>query len=667
VAAFLLRFIGTNPGYNQYHPDEGISYSAAVSMIKDGNLDPLRYDYPSVVPLTNYIFFKYLFVPIGWGKYYLTHLGDIFVGLVHIPIVKLEAQRILQVFIFGNREINALFWGRYITALFSLGSVLAVYFLAKKLFSKNIGLLAAFFLAVNFRAVLNSHIGLPDTYNAFFLLLSLIFSYRIVEKPSVKNYLLSGIFLGLSFSTKYQIFAVFPFLTSHIYSSLYNKKNLFSRKIVLAGLTTIAVFILLNPYFWLHIENAVDILSYVSKKYAMGKMKLMTYPFYYFYHIDYGPLLSISVVIGLFYSLKKFCRQSLFLLAELIPFFFIMIYFSGGGFYVRNFITITPILMIFAAVFIGSFLGVIKNKSFLKYLSPLIIFGVVFITLKNSVISSYYYTKQWTYDEILNQSSKILPKGSLVASHPFDPLPDYVVRTEFERSVSYSLAEFREEKADYALVNMDWASDDFYGWMLKVFPDSLQYWQKPISIMQNTFSGAAMEEMMDYVMADAFKPWQAPDAALFLIKIPYFQDVKYKQLSTIELNQEFSVKPGFVYRVSGLISSDEFVVKNKRSAYIRIDFYSKAVDGKEVRVGSSVSARYYGSGRQNLELLAVAPGNSVSAKIILGVYLDDLESYSLTRLAMQVSKEKYTLGENYLKLNFKQYQDLLYPYSDGNL
>ena len=284
LVAACLRFVGTNPGYNKFLSDEGMSYSAAVSMIKNGNLDPLRYDYPTVVPLVNYIFFKILFVPLGWGRYYLTHLVQIFDGLVHIPIAKLEAQRILQVFIFGEREVNALFWGRYVTALFSLGNVLAVYLLAKKLFNKDIALISALLLAVNFKAVVNSHIGWPDTYNAFFLLLSLIFSYRIIENSSVKNYLLAGVFLGLSISTKYQVFAVLPLLVSHIYASWFDRKKLFSSKIILAGLSAAAVFILLNPYFWLYFEKSLDILSYVSKKYAMGRMKLITYPFYYFYH-----------------------------------------------------------------------------------------------------------------------------------------------------------------------------------------------------------------------------------------------------------------------------------------------------------------------------------------------------------------------------------------------
>lgn len=673
LIAACLRFIGTNPGYNKFLSDEGMSYSAAVSMIKNGNLDPLRYDYPSVVPLTNYFFFKALFIPLSWGRYYLIHLSEIVDGTVHIPIAKLEAQRILQVFIFGEREVNALFWGRYVTALFSLGNVLAVYLLAKKLFNKNIALISALLLAVNFKAVVNSHIGWPDTYNAFFLLLSLIFSYRIIENSSVKNYLLAGIFFGLSFSTKYQIFAALPLLFSHIYASRFDRKKLFSSKIILAGLSGVLIFILLNPYFWLYIESSLDILSYVSKKYAMGRMKLMTYPFYYFYHIDYGLPLLVSVILGVFFSLKKFGRQTLFLLAEILPFLFVLVYFSVGGFYIRNFITVTPLLMILGAVFINSLLGRLKNKPLLTYLSPLIIIGVVLTPLKNSVINSYYYTRQWTYDEILNRSRKVLPEGSLVASHPFDPLPENIKRTDFVRATSNSFAEFREEGADYALINMDWASGDFYGWMPEVFPKSLKYFQKPVSEMRNTFSGLSIEEMLSFVVASSYKPWQAPDAALFLVKVPYFEGTRYKSPVGIKLNgnkflsEGILIKPGFTYKVSGYLKTDNVVRKEMRSIFVRMDFFDSLPSIGERRIYSSVSSRYYGSGWQKVELLTLAPQNAKYAKVSIQAYRDEPIDYSVRNVVFEESVDSYILKDNYEKIDFGEYKDLLYPYSHGNL
>ena len=38
ILSVVIRFIGINPGYPPYHSDDGISYSAASSMIVNGNL-----------------------------------------------------------------------------------------------------------------------------------------------------------------------------------------------------------------------------------------------------------------------------------------------------------------------------------------------------------------------------------------------------------------------------------------------------------------------------------------------------------------------------------------------------------------------------------------------------------------------------------------------------
>lgn len=669
----ILRFVGTNPGYNQFHSDEGISYSAAISMIKNGNLDPLRYDYPTMVPLINYAFFKFIFIPLGWVKYYLAQIPQIIDGLVHIPIAKLEARRILQVFIFGEREINALFWGRYVTAFFSLGSIFAVYLLAKKLFNKNIALISSLLLAVNFRAVVNSHIGLPDTYNAFFLLLSLIFSYRIIENSSVKNYLLAGLFLGFSFSTKYQFFAVLPLLVSHVYVSLPNWKKLFSCKIILSGLAAMGVYVFLNPYSWVHFEEFIDIVSYISKKYAMGRMKLMIYPLHYFYSVDYGLPLFISIFIGFIYSLKKFAGQTLFLLSVVMPFFFVMIYFSIGGFYVRNFITITPILLIFAAVFINLLFSKLRKNIFSSGLFVLILLGIIYVPLRNSILNSFYYTKTWAYKNILNKAKNILPEGAIVASHPFDPLPDNVVRTDFERSISYSLSEFREVGADYALINMDWASADFYGWMLETLPKSLNYYKKPINEMRTIFSGLAIEEMMPFVQASSYKPWQAPDAALFLLKVPYFRSVDFANGSNVQMDnerfisEEFNVKPNFVYKVTGLMKSEKPVDKNKRDSFLKMDFFNSKITPERKVISTSISSRYHGEGWQRVELIAVAPIDAKSAQLSLQSYSGVSGPYSLKDIIMEESHNPYPQDETYEKINFNQYKDLLYPYSHGNL
>src|SRR3989339_1287064 len=64
VLALALRFVGVYPGYHPYHSDEGMSYSSAIEMIRNLNLDPGRYDYPSLVPIIHSILYVVLFIPL---------------------------------------------------------------------------------------------------------------------------------------------------------------------------------------------------------------------------------------------------------------------------------------------------------------------------------------------------------------------------------------------------------------------------------------------------------------------------------------------------------------------------------------------------------------------------------------------------------------------------
>lgn len=151
IIAGLLRFVGINPGHDAYHADEPIVWGSALEMILNNTLDPGRYDYPPVSIYINYILFRVFFIPLSWTGFYLERILQLMDGLVQINTAPLEARRTFYTFIVGNRGINAMYWGRYATALFGLGNVLLVYLLGRNLFNKKIGLIAALLLAFNFR------------------------------------------------------------------------------------------------------------------------------------------------------------------------------------------------------------------------------------------------------------------------------------------------------------------------------------------------------------------------------------------------------------------------------------------------------------------------------------------------------------------------------------
>jgi len=219
LVALLLRLVGVNPGYPPIHPDEAMSYSSAVDMIINGDLNPRRFDYPAGVPLLHMLIYRIFFLPLALMKVFFPHPKVFWTALKIGSRFLAEFQQP----IFGWRQNEALYWSRYLNALLGTGTVWLTYLLGKKLFSRIAGLLAAFFLAVNYRHVLSSHFALSDAPNAFFAVLAVYTAGLILEKATWRRYLTAGICAGLFFSMKYQSFSFLPLFLAHLVASLRQK------------------------------------------------------------------------------------------------------------------------------------------------------------------------------------------------------------------------------------------------------------------------------------------------------------------------------------------------------------------------------------------------------------------------------------------------------------
>ncbi len=706
-----FRFLGASPGFNQFHSDEGISYSAAVSMLRNSNMDPLRYDYPALVPEINWLAFRFIFTPVYWGKYYVSNISNFLDGYLPLIPKEVDMNRIFQNEILGNREINALFWGRYTTALISSASIFAIFLLASRMFNRQVGFLSALLLALNFRSVTNAHLGLPDSYNAFFLLFSLAASWSIQKLPTKATYLLAGIAIGLSLGTKYQVFAVLPFLVSHIIRSLDKENRLFFRtlidpKLFIAGLAAVFTFIAINPYLIIHFDFATYIIHEVSLKYAMGKNALSLFPVHYWIFNDYGLPLFILIVSGAVSMLLLKTKQAIFLLSHIIPFLFIMLFYSNGGFYVRNFITVTPLFLICAAWLLATLYEQVSHYSafFASIITASILAVIIYLPVTNILIHTKEYQKPWNYKTIVDVTREVLPQNAVVVGHPFDPLPieSNAKRISISASHLYSLQEFRSVKGEYALINMDWAADPFYGWMTSSGAESYSYvFNKPYRQMRDTFWGLSVEEMMQHVVTAKYKPWQAPEAALFLVQVPYFGDVGFSQAKNVvidnswkKVNEEdasdgfltinsdekymqigpgsgkfqiayltsakFEVDPGFVYKVTGSLASESGFENTLPNVFMRLDFYNS----NDERVMTSVSNRFFGN-KGNVEVFSQAPNGATFARISFQSSIALSGNVKLKAISISASTNKQPTKDSVV--TFEDYKELLYPNSHGNL
>lgn len=601
IIATILRFVGTKPGYPPYHSDEGISYSAATSMIKNNNLDPLRYDYPSVVPLVNYISYKYIFIPVSWTRFYVENLSRIVDGFIKLPLAGKEYQRIFQAEILGEREINALFWGRYVTAFFGVGVVFLTYLLSKNLFGVNAGRVSAFLVAVNFRQVLNSHFGLPDIYNAFFLLLSLVTSWFLLKKPTVKNYLFASVAAGFFFSTKYQTFSFLPLLFAHLVNAF--KENnwkkgirfLFNPSAIMVPLVILITVVILNPYQLIHIEETIGWFNLIFLKYRMGKMQLDFYPYSYLYHIGIGKLASVLIIIGILISLVKQRLKSIYLLLAIIPIFYTLTYYSGGGFYTRNFVTITPILLIFAGWFL-----VAVTKVRLQISTKIVIFVLLFIVGRESLVNSLVvvreYRSRWNIEKVAGWNNNNLPLKSTVAAHPSVPLPDGIKVIPYGLDDGqFSLEEFKELGANFIVVNLDYATAGFYGWMTESTKKSLEYWNKPLDVLEKTFTAMAIREISDYAIYSVLKPWQAPESNFVVAKVPEYKVVNSSMFKRYLFTPPQPIWNSEAIDVNGWMGYlIDYKMSGEGRGYVYLSFYKELDDVGNVgkRLAVRLSSRY---------------------------------------------------------------------------
>jgi YYY domain-containing protein len=123
--------------------------------------------------------------------------GSFVYGTFPLFFVRIVAE-VLNKADYGN--INLM--GRFLAGLFDLGSVLLVFLLGRRLYGRNVGLLAAFLLTVTVLNIQHAHFFVVESFLTFFCLLCVFYSVRIAQEGGWRNYALAGIALGFAVACK---------------------------------------------------------------------------------------------------------------------------------------------------------------------------------------------------------------------------------------------------------------------------------------------------------------------------------------------------------------------------------------------------------------------------------------------------------------------------------
>ena len=398
--------------------------------------------------------------------------------LMFLQIGLVSASTLLRPFEYDDPKSLTLFYllARGIVAAFGTATVLLLYFLGARLYSRTAGLLAAFFLAFTVLHVRDSHFFATDVPMTFFLVLILYLCIDIVEKKSLKAYLLTGIATGIAIATKQTALLAIPvILAAHLISlwkderiswkerwrSLRSGQSLKKLAIVL-GIIVLASLVA-NPFVLMNPARFLDMSGRTLEFVKGAQQPQWTFQFtgatvwYWFTNLLYygmGPALEIVCLLGVLWALwRRKWTDGLVLL-------FLAIYFAGIGLgymkFIRYAIPLLPFLCLFGARFAAELMDIIKRKA----LRVLLTAGLVLVG-GLSVFCTLAYLNIYRQDDVRIQASRWIheniPQGSTVLiniSYATPLLGEMFFHPQFYDSYTVGFGQDEYVKKDYYTIKV---------------------------------------------------------------------------------------------------------------------------------------------------------------------------------------------------------------------
>ncbi|GDX39751.1 hypothetical protein LBMAG21_00430 [Armatimonadota bacterium] len=388
-----------------YHPDELINLEAALKVdIPHLQLDTEFYNYGTLY------FYMVSFahtVARGWG------------------FIPSTPQSVTALMPEAAPERAALFLvGRSVTAIMGTLTIVAVYFLGRRLYGRRAGLLAALLYAVAPLAVVHAHFLTVDVPATFFVTMVLLWAVRLLEKQNWSNYVLAGVWVGLAIATKYNtgLVLIAP-LVAHIKNRIpeacqLHRKAHFTVMLIAMGFAFIigCPGPLLNwNAFWngTYPGSGVYYELFVHSREGHGDLFTQT-GFGGWYHLvvslNWGlglPLLLISLT-GLGVAIKS--RRP----AEVVLIAFVALYYLSSCFsavrFARYMLPLFPVLCLFA----GSFFRFQPEPNYKKRY-----FLALLLMLAPPLFNTLEYLSAMTSpdprDQVADTLEKTAPQGASVA------------------------------------------------------------------------------------------------------------------------------------------------------------------------------------------------------------------------------------------------------------
>jgi len=510
ILAVLVRGWGINFGLPFIlHVDEARFAQISIDYFSKG-LDPHFFHVPTL--------YTYMVAAL-WGVYFL---GGKMAG--NFPSVAAFVAHFNQ-----NPTVFYLI-GRLLTLFLSVGTVLLVYLIGKKMYDRRLGFLAGLFLIFSPEHNKISHYMNPDSPMVFFLALSFFFCWLIYTRGDRKYYVWAGLAAGLATATKYGGQMLFlPLILAHIFRILENKlplrKIILSPDLFLSAASFVAGFLAGCPYAVLDFPTFWRDFRWQSKHlYSIGHFGDSTADPAWLFYLKYGfrenvgPYAQFLVGGGLVYALARHRKKDLILLSYPLVLFVLIGMWKTRA--TRYMLPLAPFLILLASLFLDALLSWPKKLSSSLHLKAIvapagekILAAAVVILLllgpaHKVVMVDYTLTRPDTRITAKAWIERFIPKGSRIALESYcPPLSPRDYQLSYRHTLSQVNLEWLTWKKIQYVVTSDAMSARFTRFP-KEFPREAEFYRSLDAggVLVKTFEPAWDEYKNDPPLTDLHNP-----------------------------------------------------------------------------------------------------------------------------------------------------------------
>jgi hypothetical protein len=344
----------------------------------------------------------------------LTYLLAAFLSVIHLGGVEEW---------FATDPRGVFLAARVVAVAFGVGAVAATYAAGREWFGRTAGLVAAAIMAVAFLPVFYSRLALNDGPGVLPCALALWSAAIVLRTGSRRALLAGGAGVGVAASLKYSDGAIVVALVAAAFLSPELSFKQAFKSLVLAGLISIAVVIVTNPYLfadWGTFTHDLD----RQRKFASGE-PLLGQPerngwWYYVTSSRWalGVVPGLLALAGGIALLVKGRRREAVVLGSLIVLYWLYMG-SQSRFYARWMLPLYPALAILAAYACT----LIKLRAAFGALVALALIPSIFTTARNALVLGREDTRTITRDWLVAN----VPRDTRVAFEPIAPTEWYGV------------------------------------------------------------------------------------------------------------------------------------------------------------------------------------------------------------------------------------------------